>query len=446
MKRALVVLALLAFGALFAPAARAAVPGGRLASLRMHRLALTTPAAVGSTPASTYVIGGSVEDFNGQPLADWDVDWGWFDPDVDSWSNSATVYHYGASATTASDGTFSFPAVTSDPGHDDLFAYDENGNSVLEQWGLDFSTTSNYVLRPAHVAVSVAHAPVGQPIDVQLGDSASSYAVSQVSLTQGAGTAEAAAPDFNSGVAFYYSPYDTVASETEWLNPNHLTVAVTPGALASTPVSFDFSQAVHAHLLGPLCQHAGRPGSLVRFAVSDVPAGEQISFSGQSLSPDAWGLQTYPAATLTSTGPDRTYTVALRVPRRATLGEVYQIDAARTDDPQSLLDLYDYYQVCAFGASRTTVARGGVVRLSGQADTMNSGFTVTLFMRHTRAGVPSTTKAKGWTKVATLGLNSHGKFHSALLRPRRTTWYVARFYESDAGFTAFTPVVRVAVQ
>ena len=82
--------------------------------------------------------------------------------------------------------------------------------------------------------------------------------------------------------------------------------------------------------------------------------------------------------------------------------------------------------------------------LTGQTDT-GAYSTVTLFARHTRAGVPSSTAAKGWIKVATLRLDSNGRFHSARLHPKRTTWYVARFSDSDAGFTAFTPVVRVTV-
>jgi len=442
MKRVLVVLALLTCGALFVPAARAATVPHRLASIRTHRSAALLPAPLAVASATTYPIGGTVKDFSGQPLAGWGVDWGWFDPSGATWSFTDTVYHYGASATTATDGTFSFPAVTSDPLHDYLTAYGDT--FVLEQWGLDFSTTSDYVLQPGHVAVTLTNAPASQVFGLKLGDAAGTLAESQPRLTAGSGTADAAAPDFNSAVAFTSSWYGALTAEAEWDNPGHPTVAVTPGQLAGTAVPIDWSTAVHGHLTGALCQHAARPGGTVRFAVSNLPAGEQMSFYGFSWWPADWGVQTYPAATITSKGSAKTYVVSLRIPARATVGDMYEIDATRTDDPQSLLDLYDLTQICTFGASRSSIARGGVVRLTGRTDT-GPYSTVTLFARHSRAGVPSSAAAKGWAKVATLRLDSKGRFHSARLHPRRTTWYVARFSDSDSGFTVFTPVVRVAV-
>lgn len=449
MKRSLAFVALLTIGLLVAPAAHAATMNGHLAMARAFRLHSMAPSRLSMpilSSASTYSISGTAEDFFGNPLAGYEVDWGWFDPDGDSWSFTASVYHHGGTTNTAGDGTFSLPAVTSDPGHDDLFVFDsDTGSYFLDQWGLDFSTTHSYTLRPGHVAVTVAHGLDGQPIGVTLGDAASSSADTQIDLTQGSGVVNAAPPDFNSGVAYSYNPHDTVSAECEWVNPSHTPVAVTPGTLAGTTVSFDWSQAVLGRLVGPLCQHAGRPGSLVRFAVSNLPAGQQMSFFGSSLSPDDWGTQTYPATVVTSTGTDQSYTVSLRIPKRATVGDVYEIYATRSDDPQSLLELYDDYQVCTFGASRQSIHHGGVVRLRGQTATME-GFTVTLFMTHHRAGEPSHLRAPGWTKVADLYVGSGGKFHSPLLRPSRTTWYAVRFSDEDAGFTAFTPVVRVAVR
>ena len=449
MKRSLAVVALLTIGLLVAPAAHAATMNGHLAmarAFRLHSVAASRLSMPILSSAPTYSISGTAEDFFGNPLAGYEVDWGWFDPDGDSWSLTASVYHHGGTMNTASDGTFSLPAVTSDPGHDDLSVFgSDTGSYFMDQWGLDFSTTQNYLIRPGHVAVTVAHALVGQPIDVTLGDAAVSDADSQIDLTHGSGVVNAAPPDVNSGVAYYYSPYSTVPAECEWVNPSHTPVAVTPGTLAGTTVSFDWSRAVRGHLVGPLCQHAGPPGSLVRFTVSNLPAGQQMSFFGSSLSPDDWGTQTYPATVVTSAGADQTYTVSLRIPDRATVGDVYEIYATRSDDPQSLLWLYDDYQVCRFGASRQSIHRGGVVRLRGQTATME-GFTVTLFMTHHRAGEPSHLSAPGWTKVTDLYVGSGGKFHSPLLRPSRTTRYVVRFSDEDAGFTAFTPVVKVAVR
>jgi hypothetical protein len=88
------------------------------------------------------------------------------------------------------------------------------------------------------------------------------------------------------------------------------------------------------------------------------------------------------------------------------------------------------------------ILRGGIVRLRGQTGVAKDDI-ATLFMRHTRAGVPSNPKAPGWTEVATYGLDASGYFHSSLLRPSRTTWYVVRYWY---GVNSFTPVVRVVVR
>ena len=67
-------------------------------------------------------------------------------------------------------------------------------------------------------------------------------------------------------------------------------------------------------------------------------------------------------------------------------------------------------------------------------------------MRHSRAGQPATAKAHGWTKVANLHVNASGRFVSPLRHPSRTTWFVVRYHGVNGGFTAFTPVVKVAVR
>jgi hypothetical protein len=306
---------------------------------------------------------------------------------------------------------------------------------------LDFSTTGSYVLRPGHVNISVAHASAGKRVHVSLGDANYSAADSSVGLTEGYGVADAWAPDFNSARASFDNAIGTVTAECEWVHPGHAPVAVSPGSVAATSVDFDWRSAVRGRLAGPLCRHSGRPGSTFRYTISNLPAGEQMSFFGQSWSPYTWGVQTYPQV-VTSSGPENTYTVSLRVPKRATVGEVYWVQAQRSDDVQSLLWLYDNYEVCSFAASQNAIVHGQAVRLRGHID----GKKATLFMSHRRAGQPATTKAQGWTKVADLSVTASGRFASPRLRPSRTTWYVVRYPGMDGGFVAFTPVVKVSVR
>jgi hypothetical protein len=427
----------------WAGVAGASTTPGSADLLRLQRGAASgladTPARAGAT---TYPVSGTMEGFDGSPQAGFWVTAGWYDPDGYSWFVPDALYHSGGDGTTGADGTFSFANVPSHPGHDSLMAGSLTGDGLTTMvlYHLDFSTTSSYVLRPGHVSVSVAHAPADKRADVTLGDANYSAIESSVGLTGGYGVANAWAPDFNSGRAYFGNAIGTVTAECEWANPSHTPVAVSPGAVAGTSVDFDWNDAVRGRLAGPLCRHSGRPGSTFRYTISNLPAGEQMSFFGQSWSPYTWGVQTYPQV-VTSSGAQNTYTVTLRVPKRATVGEVYWVQAQRSDDVQSLLWLYDNYEVCSFAASQKSIVRGQTVRLRGHIDAT----TATLFMRNSRAGQPANATARGWTKVADIPA-AHGRFVSPKLHPARTTWYVVRYHGTNGGFTAFTPVVKVAVR
>lgn len=434
----------LAFTLAWASAASAFTAPRQIDLLRPHQGVASRPAdPLAQADAATYPIIGTMEAYDGGPLADYWVTAGWYDPDGYSWFVPDALYHSAGDTTTAGDGSFAFAGVPSHPGHDSLMAgsFSGDGLSTMILYHLDFSTTDSYVLRPGHVNISVAHAPPGKRAHVTVGDANYAAVDSSVGLTEGYGVADAWAPDFNSARASFDNAIGTVTAECEWVNPGHAPVAVSPGAVAATSVAFDWRSAVRGGLAGPQCRHSGRPGSTFRYTISNLPAGEQISFFGQSWSPDSWGVQTYPQV-VTSSGPQNTYTVTLRVPARATVGDVYWIQAQRTDDVQSMLWLYDNYEVCSFAATRSVISHGDSVRLRGHID----GTQATLFMCHHRAGQPATPKAQGWTKVAGFSASSAGRFVSPRLRPSRTTWYVARYKGKNGGFTAFTPVVKVSVR
>lgn len=445
MKRlAAIVICGLAFTLVCASAASASTAPRHIDFLRLQHRAASLPAgSFAQAGAQTYPLSGTMEAFDGSPRAGCWVTAGWYDPDGYSWFVPDALYHSGGDTTTANDGSFSFVGLPSHPGHDSLMAgsYSGDGLSYMILYHLDFSRTDSYVLRPGHVNISVAHAPAGKRVHVSLGDADYSAADSSVGLTEGYGVADAWAPDFNSARASFDNADGTVTAECEWVNPAHAPVAVSPGTVAGTSVDFDWRSAVLGRLAGPQCRHSGRPGSTFTYTVSNLPAGERMSFFGQSLSPNSWGVHTYPEV-VTSSGAQTTYTVTLRVPRRATVGEVYWVQAQRSDDVQSLLWLYDNYEVCDFAATRAAIAHGDSVRLRGHID----GEKATLFMCHHRAGQPATAKAQGWTKVADLSVSASGRFVSPRLRPSRTTWYVARYNGKNGGFIAFTPVVKVSVR
>lgn len=434
----------LAFTLVWAAVAGASAVPGHTDIRHVQRCVASGPAGSSVTAgAPTYTVSGTLEAFDGTPVANAWVTCGWYNPDGNTWFLPAARYYDEGDAVTAADGSFSIAGVPSHPGHDSIMAGPASGAgfNYMVMYHLDFSTTDSYVLRPGHVNVSVAHAPVGKRAHVSFGDSTYSAADSSVGLTDGYGVATAWPPDFTSARASFDNPNGTITAECEWMSPGLAPVVVDPGTTADATVAFNWRSAVRGRILGAQCRHSGRPGSTIKYSVSHVPAGQQISFYGQSWSPSSWALQTYPRV-VTSTGTANTYTVALRIPARAPVGDVYEIEAQRSDDVQSMLWLYDYYEVCSFAASQSVIARGQTVRVGGHID----GLQATLFMRHRRAGQPSTVKAVGWTKVANLSVSAGGHFLSPRLLPSHTTWYVVRYSGGNGGFTAFTPVVRVSVR
>ena len=128
----------------------------------------------------------------------------------------------------------------------------------------------------------------------------------------------------------------------------------------------------------------------------------------------------------------------IRVNTKAPVG-VYSIDVLRSDNLDSLTHLWDYFQVCTFRASASSVRTGHAVRLSGKVPGVGK---VTLFARTSKAAQPASLAAKGWTKLGSYKTKG-GAFTTAYLHPRRTTYYVVRY--DGYAFEAFTSVVKVAV-
>ena len=445
MKRQAAIVVCVAVVALVCASTAAASSPLHLGLLHLQRNAASLSAGpLAQGDAQTHPVSGTLEDFDGTPLANGWVEGGWWDPDGYAWYVPAARYHDAGDTTTASDGSFTFAGgLASHPTHDSIMAAGNASSTlqILTLYHLDFSTTGTYVIRPGHVNVSIENAPAGRPADLSVGDALYSNIQSSVALTDGKGVADTIAPDFNSASASYAHANGSVTAECQWVSPGHAPVAVSPGTLAATSLSFDWHSAVYGRLVGPKCRHSGRPGTTLRYEISNLPAGQQMSFVGNSWSWSFSNAQSFPQA-VTSTDPQKVYTVALRIPANVPAGNVYEINAQRSDDPQSLLWLADYYEVCTFSASQSAIMRGQTVRLRGHID----GRRATLFMRHRRAGQPATVQAHGWIKVANLHVGATGHFTSPLLHPSGTTWYSVRYPAVNGGFVAFTPVVRVTVR
>lgn len=147
--------------------------------------------------------------------------------------------------------------------------------------------------------------------------------------------------------------------------------------------------------------------------------------------------------------------VDLTIPKTAPAGYAYEVHPYRYDDEASDLDLTLYFQVATLKPSRSSLSRGGSVTLSGTVPTqgrwggaLGKRKTLTIFQRTTVAGQPTAWDAtkKGWKKVGSVRTDGAGAFRTSALRPRRTTWYVARYPGDDWYYRAYTSVVKVAMK
>jgi hypothetical protein len=448
MRSRLAVIALSVIGALFAltqPAqalsftgaspkwVRDAGSGSRLASPRGGSM---LGRAV--DPIGPFQLSGSLLQFDGSPGRG-EVFWGWYDQLVSQWFGVDDVFHVGGSTEATDDGGFSFPSVTSVPGSDDLWAimYIEDQVEILNSWTEDFSTGAPVTLRPGSVQVTLAHRPSAFSFMAGVGDIAHSAAWTDLAKTDTvlAGTF---GPDFVTAIVRAETRRNTSPAAVGWVSPGHTPVPAGAGQESSGTISLDWDDAVRGELSGPVVRHSGPVGSRVTFILDDWPAGTEVSFLGNSFGA---GTSAVLGKSVTSEGRDHTYRASLTIPDSALPGEVYVIDAYRSDDPQALLEVYDYFLVCDFGATRTVVTRGDSIRLRGQVE----GNGVDLFKRTAGpAPQPSAYSAPGWTKVRSFPTHGNGRFRTGVMRPGRTTWYVARYSGGD--FPAFTQVVKVKVR
>jgi hypothetical protein len=388
--------------------------------------------SVAALPAGSYTISGTVLAFNGTAENGATVYWGRVDP--------TTGPQVGGQVNVGADGTFQFQNVSSLPGHDDLLSvYDFTHKTLgyLESWNNDFQLVSSYVVQPAEVTLNVQNAPASFAPQVGVFGTGG-QAQSWPSITGGTGTPMAPPPSFNdvvvSDVRNTAVPTDlTVTTAAESLSASDASVAA--GAVAPA-VTLDWSAAQQAYLAGAACQHSGKPGSAFTVVVKGWPAGEKAGFELAGFGANS--------ITVTSAGPSHTYRVKLVLPKTIRAGGVYGLATVRADATTSHLAFVDYFQVCTLTPSATSVRLGKTVRLSGKVPTTSGS--VYLYSRHTAAGQPATTAAKGWVKLGRYTLKS-GKFATGLLHPTRTTWYVLRYGAGHgAAFAGYTSVTKVTVR
>ena len=253
-------------------------------------------------------------------------------------------------------------------------------------------------------------------------------------------------------VAFYFYPNEVAVWDAADAGDSPLPVTV--GSTTTLPFTFDEASAYRSFLTRPYWA-SGKPWTALRLALENFPAGTKVDFTGYSEKPDS--VSTTIGTSHTSTGPQK-QTVSLTVPAKAAPGYDFNVSAdvwpARYD--VWIPSLLEPFHVCTLKATKRSISRGTAVKLRGvvpvkghMGSTPGTPKYVWIYKRTTAASAPprvwDATK-KGWKLVARVRTDRYGRYHSAWLRPARTTRYVARYAGDEQYWKAYTSVLKVRVR
>ena len=194
---------------------------------------------------------------------------------------------------------------------------------------------------------------------------------------------------------------------------------------------------------------SGKPGTVTQLWFERFPEGWTNAIRAQASFPAGAPVKSF--GSFTTSGAEY-QSRKLTIPSTVKPGYAYSFDVAHAGGP---LVLSTWFQTCSLAATKTTISRGGAVRLSGVIPTQGhegaapgKSKTLVLYKRTKTAGQPRYWDAtrSGWTRVGTLKADGFGKYRTSLLRPQRTTWYVVRYPGDDWYWGAFTSVRKVTVR
>jgi hypothetical protein len=422
-----------------------------------HAAAPAAPAWLPELVAATGagVVQGHVYDYFGSPVADAGV-MAFAVDDEGNWIWSEDT-------ATDDDGFYSVSGAPATV-HGRILVNMGDGNSfAVKEIAFTDPGTSTYDLRPARVTWSATRGgPWGSdwqdPFFEVVGMSAAATPVIAQTHRSGVGTGATvtdwalALPADVRLVACYFYPNEVAVWDAA--DAGDSPIPVTVGGTTTLPFTFDEASAYRSFFTQPYWA-SGKPGTALRLALQNFPAGSEVAFSGWSESPNGVAT-TWGGKSLTSTGPQQ-QTVSLTVPAKAKPGYSFVVAAGDATGRYNIVVVAPmaYFQVCTLDATKTSVRRGSAVRLNGVVpvqdhwgSTAGKAKYVWLYKRTTAVSAPPTewdATKQGWKLVARVRSDGYGRYHSASLTPTRTTWYVARYAGDGQYWRAYTSVLKVRV-
>jgi hypothetical protein len=362
---------------------------------------------------------------------------------------------YGGRGTTDAAGDVTFTDAVAAAANGELYAWfgHTDADSSIQGWGdLTWGDGSTIALQPAHVEAGAVRGGPWADDEMSsfglslMGDNRFSggwvSATAVTPLDPLVGTVDAADGQYSRGSLNFFSD-----EGVEFAFGSPLTLV---GGMVTDIGTLSEVDAQRTTVTSPYWA-SGAPGSTIRVAAGQFPAGWENTFSGQSEYPDTAPTKSF--GTRTASGAETQF-YSLKVPTTATPGYWYNIYARHTNGLKAL-QLSTPFQVCTMKPSKASVARGGKIRVTGVVPVyehwgseLGTAKTVTLWAHKGKAGVPTVKKAtrQGWVKVGSVKTTRTGAYKTPYFRALKTLTLVVWYPGDPWWWEAYTSAKTVRVR
>ena len=399
---------------------------------------IPAPEALASAAAA---INGTIRDYYGSGLAYADVSW-----------------HVGSDTgggPTDGAGAYSFSDIPAAAGNGEITALSSDENTWFEWWNLTWSSPgpTTFDMQPGAVSLEGSTGgPWGQWADSLSTDVYTSSGMEGKDAYQYfPGSLSVSAPVLPGtieGTGVYF--YDNEGAEVDDFNGQ------TVGAGGTIPMSATVEESLAQRIWtggGSVDLSkpwgSGKPGSKLKVWLQNFPLGWTNHITGYSENPSNSARKTfgnYPS--LRASAHSRTLTV----PAKAVPGYGYRVWVDHTQGP---LQLSTWFQICTLNATKTTISKSGLIRLSGvvpvqghRGSTAGQRTTAYCYWHRGTAAQPTRLdpRSQGWHYLGSVRTDGYGKYRTPLIKPGVTMTFVMRYPGDDWYYAGYTSPRKVTVR
>lgn len=409
-------------------------PGGERGKLGLQTRSHFVP--LGVKLAGYATVNGHTYDYYGSPASGAYVYWE--APYLDTWE-------WGETSTDAS-GAYGFSDLPAASGTGYVYAgYPEYGMWRDGASWADYATTT-FDWRPGAVSTAIARGGVWTGWDY-----VSTYLYGADALSNVAGGSDIYGTN---DVAYgnSYAPAGTysIGATYFWMDQGlefPMSAVVDGGAVSGQSISVDQAAAQRISVTGPYWA-SGKPGTVAKVRHWNYPGSWRLDYYGYAQSPSGKPYKDY--ADMTTTGADP-FTKSLTIPKTAPAGYSYVLGAY---NKSGVLELETPLQVCTLTATKTRIAKGAAIRVSGKVPVQDHWGSqagqrtrVNLWAHWRTKGVPTKwdPRGQGWFFVGSVATDAYGKYVTPRFKPPRTLTLVVQYPGDDWYWGAYTSTRKISV-